>query len=93
MAIRFKDLKIGQHFTFDNGVSTFSSRCKKISSKCYVWSGKKAVAAGPGNGPGGKRWVSRVGMMKGCVGTVNVAVKPGKLRRSKPRRGKRRGGL
>jgi len=87
---RFKDLKVGDHFKFPGHPTwgpSFFNVAKKISSRCYVWSGKKAVKATGGS------WRMRAGLMKSCVGSLNVAVEPtGRRSALKKRGGRRRGG-
>lgn len=87
MTTRFRDLKLGQHFKFAGG-SGFSNVAKKISERCYVWSGKMAVVRGKGR----SAYIagSRVGLMKACVGMVDVLVEPKGQRKATPRRGRKR---
>lgn len=35
--MKFRDLKTGDYFKFDNGVSTFNEVCRKMSARRYGW--------------------------------------------------------
>jgi hypothetical protein len=96
--MRFSELSVGQHFTFDNSVSDkyastasmFNRVGKKISARCYTWAGKRGVRVMLPRG-----WETvrmRTGLNVACVGSVSVKVIPG-TRRSpvKKRKGIHRG--
>jgi len=94
--MKFRDLSVGQHFKFDNRLSdrysstSFTSTAKKVSSRCYVWAGKKGVRV---KLP--KNWETirmRVGLLMTCVGSINVGVVPtGRRSPMKKRGGRNRG--
>jgi len=84
--IRFRDLKIGDHFRFAESTSFFRT-AKKITSRCYVWADARVFVRAKGGG-----WRDRAGVLRSCVGTVNVKVEPtGRGSPVRRRRGRGRG--
>lgn len=61
--MRFRDIKIGDYFKFDNGVKTFSEVCRKMSARRYGW-----------RNADGKLILSRVGTINVKVAPMQVAL-------------------
>jgi hypothetical protein len=75
--MKFRDLRIGQHFRFTGENRSWDRAAKKTSGRCYVWADKTTR--------------SRACLLKGQVGTVNVEVVGGRVRRPGMRKGRKRG--